>query len=101
MFTKINNREGAQAPTHKTIKIMDKRYNEQNAIHALIYVLDCVVSEGNQEPEFDDMDMVEITDGNRFQPMILLSDDEVEDLTGFLVEQGASDKVTEYFKSIK
>ena len=79
---------------------MDKNYSEQIAINALISVFADVVSAGNQNPAFDEMDMVDISDGAAHQPIILLDEDDVNNLIPFLEEQEADSKLIDYLKRI-
>lgn len=53
---------------------MDKNYSETIAINALISVLQDVVNNGNENPEFDsESGFADISDGSRHQPIILLT----------------------------
>ena len=79
---------------------METTYNEQTAINALIGVLVDVVKSGNQSPELDDFGCVDISDGNRHQPLILLDEDDVANLIPFLEDNMADEKVIAYFKNI-
>jgi hypothetical protein len=79
---------------------MDKNYSEQIAINALISVFADVVSAGNQSPAFDEMDMVDISDGAAHQPIILLDEEDVNNLIPFLEEQEADSKIIDYLKRI-
>ena len=80
---------------------MDKAYNEQTAISALISVLEDVVRAGNTNPAFDsESGYVDISDGSRYQPIILLDRDDVENLIPFLEEQGANKAVIDFLQNI-
>jgi len=79
---------------------MDKAYNEQTAISALISVLEDVVKAGNTNPAFDsESGFVDISDGSRHQPIILLDRDDVANLIPFLEDNYASDDVIAYLKN--
>ena len=80
---------------------MDATYNEQIAINALISVLQDVVNNGNDNPEFDgDSDFVDISDGARSQPIILLDCEDVASLIPFLEDNMADQRLIDYFKNI-
>ncbi len=80
---------------------MDATYNEQIAINALISVLQDVVNNGNDNPEFDgDSDFVDISDGARSQPIILLDREDVASLIPFLEDNMADERLIDYFKNI-
>lgn len=80
---------------------METIYNEQIAINALISVLQDVVNNGNDNPEFDgDSDFVDISDGARSQPIILLDREDVANLIQFLEDNMADQRLIDYFKNI-
>lgn len=80
---------------------MEKTYDEQTAINALVGVLIDVVKAGKENPAFEeDCEFVDISDGSRHQPLILLYKDDVENLIPFLEEQMAEESVIEYFRKL-
>ena len=80
---------------------MDKNYSETIAINALISVLQDVVNNGNENPEFDsEIGFADISDGSSHQPIILLDREDVSNLIPFLEEQMADQRTIDYFKNI-
>lgn len=80
---------------------MDKTYNEQIAINALISVLQDVVRDGNAAPEFEaDGEFVDISDGASYQPIILLDREDIANLIPFLEDNMAEERLINYFKDI-
>jgi len=80
---------------------MDKNYSETIAINALISVLQDVVNNGNENPEFDcESGFADISDGSSHQPIILLDREDVSNLIPFLEEQMADQRTIDYFKNI-
>lgn len=80
---------------------MEKTYDEQTAINALVGVLIDVVKAGKENPAFEEnSEFVDISDGSSHQPIILLDKDDVENLIPFLEEQMAEESVIEYFREL-
>lgn len=71
---------------------MEKTYDERTAINAMTNIVSAVLGCCTPNPEFNEYDEADISDGSCYMPIICVSREEIAALADFMEENCESEK---------